>query len=353
MKLRYDTIPSIPVFRWHGGYDNRHIPNGAGFDYEPGSHTWSTRLASKAPALAEYADEATIEQIERTALVHEAAQVAEMAAAATIAASRAVDADVEIPVPPGLAYLLSRDRLNEAAVSTDYFRVHRRHFLVAVRTKSEHTFAWPDTPIDRWTTTMINGDDPTQTPAKLPTSPFPRVQLDWPTDAELASLAGEMAADREPVARLDDWVPVVQRYAFGSDAFEIVLVGRSKQYGVQVTKPLSLLDLGRGCAIAFDGIYALGKQGTGSLPKEYLEHLIFGLEECGWEAWAGGGNDHGLTLGVELGAADENCDDGEIAVTVSYGDRAIFKDDADELRDALEELARDAITQAIENRNNR
>lgn len=179
------------------------------------------------------------------------------------------------------------------------------------------------------------------------------MQLDWPTDAELASLAGEMAADREPVARLDDWVPVVQRYAFGSDAFEIVLVGRSKQYGVQVTKPLSLLDLGRGCAIAFDGIYALGKQGTGSLPKEYLEHLIFGLEECGWEAWAGGGNDHGLTLGVELGAADENCDDGEIAVTVSYGDRAIFKDDADELRDALEELARDAITQAIENRNNR
>lgn len=287
MKLRYDTIPRVPVFRWHGGYDTRHIHKGAGFDYEPGSHTWSTRLASKVRALAEHADETTLEQIEHTVLVQEAAQTAEIAAVAMIAASRAVDADVEIPVPPGLAYLpyqRSRDSLNEAAGSTGYFRVLRRHFLVAYRTKDEQTFAWPDTPIDRWTTTMINGDDPTQTPATLPTSPFPRVQLDWPTDAELASLAGEMAADGKPVVELDDWVPVVQRYAFGTDAFEIVLVGRSKQYGVQVTKPVSLLDLGRGCAIAFDGIYALGKQGTGSLPTEYLEYLTFGLEECGWEA---------------------------------------------------------------------
>lgn len=106
MKLRYDTIPSVPVFRWHGGYDTRHIPKGAGFDYNPSSRTWSTRLASKARLLAEYADEATLEQIERTALAQEAAaRAAEMAAAATIAASRAIDANVEIPVPPGLAYL--------------------------------------------------------------------------------------------------------------------------------------------------------------------------------------------------------------------------------------------------------
>ncbi|PWC49499.1 hypothetical protein TSA6c_25520 [Azospirillum sp. TSA6c] len=132
---------------------------------------------------------------------------------------------------------------------------------------------------------MNNGDDPTQTSATLPTSPFPRVQLDWPTDSELASLAGEVAADLKSVIELDDWVPVVQRYAFGgSDAFEIVLVGRSKQYGIQVTKPLSLLDLRRGCAIAFDGIYALGKQGTGSLPERYLKQVIWGLEICGWDA---------------------------------------------------------------------
>lgn len=55
---------------------------------------------------------------------------------------------------------------------------------------------------------MINDDDPTQTPATLPTSPFPRVQLDRPTDAELASLIGRAAADRKPVVGLDDWHPV-------------------------------------------------------------------------------------------------------------------------------------------------
>lgn len=91
----------------------------------------------------------------------------------------------------------------------------------------------------------------------------------------------------------------------------------------------------------------------GGFDNEQEVEAVVAAVEAAVEAWAGGGNDHGLTLGVELGAADEDCDDGEIAVTVSYGDRAIFKDDADELRDALEELVRDAIAQAIENRNNR
>ena len=132
---------------------------------------------------------------------------------------------------------------------------------------------------------MINDDDPTQTPATLPTSPFPRMQLDRPTDAELASLTGRVAADREPVARLDEWHSVVQRFAFGgSDAFDIVLVGRSEQGRMQVTMPVSLLDLERGRAITFDGVYALGKQGTGSLPEGYLKQVIWGLEICGWDA---------------------------------------------------------------------
>lgn len=91
----------------------------------------------------------------------------------------------------------------------------------------------------------------------------------------------------------------------------------------------------------------------GEFDNEQEVEAVVAAVEAAVDAWAGGGNDRGLRLSVDLGNADEGCDDGEIAVTVSFGDRAIFKDDADELRDALEELVRDAIAQAIENRNNR
>lgn len=91
----------------------------------------------------------------------------------------------------------------------------------------------------------------------------------------------------------------------------------------------------------------------GGFEDEQEVEAVVAAVEAAVEAWAGSGNDRGLTLSVDLGTADEDCDDGEIAVTVSYGDRAIFKDDADELRDALQELVRGAIAQAIENRNNR
>jgi SWI/SNF-related matrix-associated actin-dependent regulator 1 of chromatin subfamily A len=106
MKLRYNASYTPPVFAWHGDFHSRHIPKAARFVYHGSTKLWVTTDAQKARALAQYADAATLAEIERVAAEQEAAaQARKMAETATVAASRATDADVELPVPLGLSYL--------------------------------------------------------------------------------------------------------------------------------------------------------------------------------------------------------------------------------------------------------
>lgn len=76
-------------------FDERHVPKAAGFRWDPAKKTWYTQDADKAAKLARFADETC--QADLNARQNQLA--------ASLAASRAVDADIDIPVPDSLAYM--------------------------------------------------------------------------------------------------------------------------------------------------------------------------------------------------------------------------------------------------------
>jgi SWI/SNF-related matrix-associated actin-dependent regulator 1 of chromatin subfamily A len=93
MKLLYDSREHI--FFCVSTYKEKDIPKGAGFRWNPEKKRWWTGDKEKALKLIEYADKETKEALEYIEKLKEKA----------LAASRAVDADIEIPCPGGLHYL--------------------------------------------------------------------------------------------------------------------------------------------------------------------------------------------------------------------------------------------------------
>lgn len=91
-------------------YQEKEIPKAAGMRWNAGAKRWETLDWHVAAKLAQYCDEAARAAIEG----------AEAAEASSIAASRATDADVDVPVPEGLRYFpfqragiaYARDRSN-------------------------------------------------------------------------------------------------------------------------------------------------------------------------------------------------------------------------------------------------
>lgn len=80
------------LYVWYGRPENRHLPKEAGFSWNPDRKRWETPHRTHALRLIRYADPALKEELEA-----EQQQ--------TLEASRATDAAIEIPAPPGLAYL--------------------------------------------------------------------------------------------------------------------------------------------------------------------------------------------------------------------------------------------------------
>lgn len=76
-------------------YEEREVPKRAGFRWDPQRRQWWTDRPETAARLAQHADESC-----KAALVTIQARQE-----ASVAASRATDADVDIPCPEGLAYL--------------------------------------------------------------------------------------------------------------------------------------------------------------------------------------------------------------------------------------------------------
>ncbi len=76
-------------------FDERAIPKQAGFRWDPARKRWYTTEVARAALLAQYADESCANALQARAAARTEA----------IAASRAAEADVEIPVPTGLDYL--------------------------------------------------------------------------------------------------------------------------------------------------------------------------------------------------------------------------------------------------------
>jgi SWI/SNF-related matrix-associated actin-dependent regulator 1 of chromatin subfamily A len=56
------------VFVWKGGYEERHIPKGAGFFWDPYDKVWWTKVPEVAAKLREYMDEAAIKALEEGSL---------------------------------------------------------------------------------------------------------------------------------------------------------------------------------------------------------------------------------------------------------------------------------------------
>ena len=79
------------IFIWNGTFDERELPKAARFRWNPEAKKWWTDDAAKAAVLAEYADGA--------------AQAKLAVRTETLAASRATDANIEIPANPGCEYL--------------------------------------------------------------------------------------------------------------------------------------------------------------------------------------------------------------------------------------------------------
>lgn len=91
MKLEYANKRFVAI----STYEEKEIPKGAGFFWDKDAKRWFTQDPAKAVKLAQYADESARAMLDTLAKVR----------AEIIEASRAVVADVEIPVPDGLAYL--------------------------------------------------------------------------------------------------------------------------------------------------------------------------------------------------------------------------------------------------------
>ncbi len=73
----------------------RHIPKAAGFRWDPTKKVWWTQNAPTAARLAESADDSCRERL----------QVIHQQLVTSLAASRATDAQITVPAPPGCAYL--------------------------------------------------------------------------------------------------------------------------------------------------------------------------------------------------------------------------------------------------------
>lgn len=83
------------IFRAVASFDERHAPKQAGFRWNPDRKIWWTDDVEKAARLAQFADATARARID-----------AEMAQKkASLQASRAASADIDLPVPEGLAYL--------------------------------------------------------------------------------------------------------------------------------------------------------------------------------------------------------------------------------------------------------
>ena len=76
-------------------YDERALPKQAGFRWDPAEKCWWTTDSSKAQALRDFADPETAETLAR--LAEEAQE--------SLEASRATNADIEIPAPEGMKYM--------------------------------------------------------------------------------------------------------------------------------------------------------------------------------------------------------------------------------------------------------
>ena len=90
MQLTY-TAPSWIAL---SSYDERDIPKKAGFRWNPAAKRWETWEAGVARKLQEYADDAARLAMDAALTQHDTA----------VTASRAMDANIEIPCPDGLAY---------------------------------------------------------------------------------------------------------------------------------------------------------------------------------------------------------------------------------------------------------
>jgi len=93
MKIVFN--PARSRYEAESSYEERLVPKQAGFRWDPQAKTWWTDDQKKAGRLAEYSDDDVRERLEAAAREH----------AETLAASRATDADVDIPAPAGLEYL--------------------------------------------------------------------------------------------------------------------------------------------------------------------------------------------------------------------------------------------------------
>lgn len=80
---------------WTGGYDTRHIPKEAGFRWDPEGKVWWTKLEDVATKLMNYAEGDLKAELESYA----------KGKRASLEASKATSADIEIPHPAGLDYL--------------------------------------------------------------------------------------------------------------------------------------------------------------------------------------------------------------------------------------------------------
>lgn len=78
-------------FTWAGSYEERHLPKTAGFRWDPERKKWWTSHTTTAAKLEDFADESALAVLRP----HREA----------VAASKATDAEIDIPAPEGQAYL--------------------------------------------------------------------------------------------------------------------------------------------------------------------------------------------------------------------------------------------------------
>lgn len=91
MQVTYKNQQFIAISK----YEEKDIPKSAGFRWNPTQKCWYTTEAKSAQKLEQYADNAA-----RAAIAEQTAKTEQ-----TIAASKATDAEIDIPAPSGLAYL--------------------------------------------------------------------------------------------------------------------------------------------------------------------------------------------------------------------------------------------------------
>ena len=84
-------------FVWAGGYETRHIPKDAGFNWEPKAKRWETSDVAVAAKLTEYVKPGGMVEAKINAFLAEKQE--------KIEASRATSADIELPAPEGMEYL--------------------------------------------------------------------------------------------------------------------------------------------------------------------------------------------------------------------------------------------------------